>query len=46
LQKEYIELLDREQLDAFAKKVDGPAVILLAVQTGSTRLIDNIELGV
>ncbi len=46
LQKEYIELFDREKLESFPEKIDKPAVILLAVQTGSTRLIDNIELGV
>ncbi len=40
---EYISIADAESLDEL-DKVTSPAVVLMAVKTGSTRLIDNIVL--
>jgi pantoate--beta-alanine ligase len=41
---DYIEIRKRRDLTPFETVLDEPAVILLAVKLGSTRLIDNMEL--
>lgn len=41
---DYVSVSDAETLEELAR-VDGPAVALLAVRIGNTRLIDNVPLG-
>jgi pantoate--beta-alanine ligase len=41
---DYVSVSDAETLEELAR-VDGPAVALLAVRIGNTRLIDNVALG-
>jgi pantoate--beta-alanine ligase len=41
---EYVKCVDPETLKDM-KKLDGPAVIAVAVRLGAARLIDNVELG-
>ncbi|PZC49013.1 MAG: pantoate--beta-alanine ligase [Chloroflexi bacterium] len=43
-QREYVSVSDAETLEELAR-VDGPALALLAVRIGNTRLIDNVALG-
>lgn len=45
IELEYAELRRRETLKPFQDKVDGPAVMLVAARVGTTRLIDNVEIG-
>ncbi|MBM4250490.1 MAG: pantoate--beta-alanine ligase [Deltaproteobacteria bacterium] len=44
LQLDYIEIRKRSDLNVFESDLDAPAVLLVAVKLGATRLIDNIEL--
>jgi pantoate--beta-alanine ligase len=41
---DYLEIRERENLEAITGDVKDPAVILIAARLGQTRLIDNIEL--
>lgn len=42
---EYAELRRQRDLTPFTEKVADPAVLLVAARVGTTRLIDNLELG-
>jgi pantoate--beta-alanine ligase len=42
---EYLELRRQSDLSAIEQKIDAPAVLLVACRIGSTRLIDNMEMG-
>lgn len=42
---EYAELRRQADLTAFSGQVDAPCVLLIAARVGTTRLIDNLELG-
>lgn len=42
---EYLELRRQSDLSAYEQEIDAPAVMLVACRIGSTRLIDNMEMG-
>ena len=42
---EYLELRRQSDLSFFEQEIDAPAVLLVACRIGSTRLIDNMEMG-
>jgi len=42
---EYLELRRQSDLSAFEQEIDAPAVLVVACRIGSTRLIDNMEMG-